>query len=231
MRLARRLALLAALGSVSAAAVAEVMILRSVGPSAQRYKAGQRLPDNVTLVLRPGDSVSVLKATGTRVFRGPGSFSVSAPPQTAQATPPNGHRRGTGVVRGTGEAERLRFDNLWQFDAGISGTACFRKGAPLQLWRAATDKPLSLSLSPGSGSPVSIEWKAGQQLLTLEPKHLREDGRIEFQQPGATRPTRIALKEVQADPADRVALAAALLAKECRDQTDTFIALNEERAK
>jgi hypothetical protein len=70
-RLSAQVLILSLIGGELAHAAAELLVLRSVGPSARRYPAGQRLPDDAAFVLRPGDSVTVLARAGTRIFRGP----------------------------------------------------------------------------------------------------------------------------------------------------------------
>lgn len=55
-------------------ASADVMIVKSSGPSALRYPVGMKLPNDYRLTLKPTDRVVILERDGTRTFGGPGSF-------------------------------------------------------------------------------------------------------------------------------------------------------------
>lgn len=82
-----------ALFATAAAAAANVIVVRSIGPVARLYPVGRTLPDTVRIGLRRGESVTLLGRGGTRIFRGPGSFSPIDPvrpgrrdgPQRAQS--------------------------------------------------------------------------------------------------------------------------------------------------
>ena len=73
-----RLALVTLLVTGAATAAANVLVVRSSGPSAKGYPPGKSLPDNARIALRSGDTLVVLSGSGTRTFRGPGNFSPSA---------------------------------------------------------------------------------------------------------------------------------------------------------
>src|ERR1044072_4364883 len=73
-----RTALAALLAAGAASAAANVLVVRSAGPSARPYPAGRSLADNARITLQAGDSLVILGPTGTRTFRGPGTFSPSA---------------------------------------------------------------------------------------------------------------------------------------------------------
>ena len=94
----RRAALAALLAAGATAAAANVLVVRSSGPSAASYKAGRSLPDNARITLRQGDTVVVLTGGGTRTFRGPGTFSPSSAVRAGPrvATDADGRRPGSG---------------------------------------------------------------------------------------------------------------------------------------
>src|SRR4028119_1205619 len=75
-KIAVTLAAAAALLAVPAAA--NVLVVRSSGPSAKSYPPGHNFPDNAQVTLRPGDVLIVLGGQATRTLRGPGTFPVSA---------------------------------------------------------------------------------------------------------------------------------------------------------
>ena len=60
---------------VPAAASAGVVVAAS-GPSAGSYPVGKKIGDSERIVLRAGDTLTVLDGNGTRVLRGAGTFSL-----------------------------------------------------------------------------------------------------------------------------------------------------------
>lgn len=223
-----RLGLVLLLGCSATAAAADVLIIRAVGPSARSYPVGTRLPDDATLRLARGDSVSILRASGTRVFRGPGAFRADAPPRPAEIVLAE-TRRGLGATRGAPPRPVSRFTSIWHLDASSSGPACFSPDTPLMLWRPEFGMPVQLDFTSRDGAKQRISWPAGQQILTLSPAgQLSEGATIEYHQPKASRPTRISLRAVQVDQADEEAVALALMKHGCRGQIDTFVALHDE---
>ena len=75
-------ALIAAAGS--SAALADVLVVRASGPSAKAYPAGKTIADNARIALQAGDSLVLLDSRGTRVLRGPGSFTPNGPAQASR---------------------------------------------------------------------------------------------------------------------------------------------------
>jgi len=224
-------ALAATLVAGATAAYADVLILRSVGPSSNRYKAGQRLPDNGRIVLKAGDSVSVLRPGGTRVFRGPGTYGLDTAAMQTSATA-RGARSGTGVVRGTDGAllDGSWPADLWQVNASAAGNACFVAGSPVTLWRPDTDKRAAVVVTTRAGATTRLSWPARQATLQVPARAAAEGTRISYAIPGTPRQTQISLAELKVDPRNRDAVGQALLERRCRHQIDHFIALNEEGA-
>jgi hypothetical protein len=224
-------ALAASLMASATAAYADVLILRSVGPSANRYKAGQRLPDDARLVLRPGDSVSVLRSGGTRVFRGPGTYNLDAAAVQATSTA-RGGRIIAGVVRG---ADGSVVDgslpaDLWQVDASTGGTACFVAGAPVVLWRRQAESRGSVAVTTRAGATTRLTWPARQATLRIPARAAADGSRISYGITGSSRQTQILLAELKVDPRNRDAVGQALVSRNCLNQIEYFIALNEEGA-
>src|SRR4051794_30738387 len=71
----------ASLLAAASAAAADILVVRSTGPSSASYPPGKRLPDNARLTLQAADQLMLLDGRGTRMVRGPGTFSAGAAPQ------------------------------------------------------------------------------------------------------------------------------------------------------
>lgn len=210
-------------GEISYAA-AQVLVLRSVGPSARRYPAGQRLPDSTAFSLRPGDSVVVLAGGGTRTFRGPGTFSATGPAR-AGGTASAGPRRNTGAVRGNESGAIARPSNVWHVDVTQSGRACVAAGARPTLWRPSAERAVQLTITPQTGAPQTMNWARGQATVAWPAAVPIVDGAsYQLSWTGAVSPTRLTARTVTAAPAgDLSGLATALLDNQCRGQLDVLI--------
>ena len=75
--LAKTLLGAALLVAVSGTAFAQSMVVRSTGPSASSYPAGTKLPNNARVTLQSQDQLTVLSKAGTRVLRGPGTYTLN----------------------------------------------------------------------------------------------------------------------------------------------------------
>lgn len=226
-RLAQFAVLAVMAGEVSYAA-AQVLVLRSGGPSARRYPAGQRLPDNTTFTLRPGDSVVVLAGGGTRTFRGPGTFSATGPARGALAS--SGRRINTGAVRGPGEgAEPVQPSDIWHLDVTRTGRACVATGVRPILWRPTAEQAVQLTITPQTGAPQTVNWPRGQQTMAWPAAiPVADNASYQLSWSGAVSPTRITTRTVAALPASDVeGLATALIDNQCRGQLDVLIAQRE----
>lgn len=211
-------------------AAAEVLVLRSGGPSATRYRAGQKLPDNATFNLRPGDSVVVLARGGTRTFRGPGVFSANGPVRAGQLASAN-VRRTTGSVRSAdgGGAQVMQPGNVWHVDVTTSGRACVAAGQAPILWRPDASRAVDLTITSQTGGVETVTWAKDQTTLIWPTAIPVADGAsYQLNWEGARAPSRLTTRVVQPLPAtDSEGLASALLANSCRSQLDVFIAQNE----
>ena len=226
-RLVQFAVLAIAAGEISAAA-AEVLILRSAGPSARNYPAGRRVADSASFTLRPGDVVVVLANGATRTFRGPGSYTALGPvrrgPQMAGGS---NVRRQTGAVRtDLPDAPVARPADIWQFDVTQSGRACVLPGQRPVLWRPQSDRAVRLTITPQTGAAQTVSWNAGQ--ATLEwPASVPIVNGASYQlnwtgAPGPVRVTAQTLSGIQIGNVD--AVATAFLANNCRSQLDVLIA-------
>src|SRR5438105_1007731 len=65
-----------AIAVVSTAGVANVVVVKSLGPSAKAYPPGKTLPESAKISLQGGDVVTVLGPASAQTLRGPGSFDA-----------------------------------------------------------------------------------------------------------------------------------------------------------
>jgi hypothetical protein len=224
----RAAALILALGAVATAgaAAANVLVVRSSGPSAAAYPPGKALPDSHRLQLAAGDTVVLLGPAGTRTFQGPGSFSPSAPVQaSAPATQvgAGGRRARIGAVRNAGAVPQS--PTIWHVDATQSGRLCLADPANILLWRPDASETVRLAIAPAAGgAPAEVEWSAGQATLPWPQALAVADGaeyRVTW--PGQPVPTRIAFRTLDSVPTDLPSVAAALIEKGCQEQLDLLV--------
>src|SRR6187397_1113990 len=128
-RLAAAALVAAACTLVPAAAWAGVVVSAS-GPSAGSFPVGKSIGNSDRIVLRAGDTLTVLDGNGTRVLRGAGTYSLDqqAGPSKRSTFAVLTERRTasrvrTGAVRGDDVAP-VHAPNLWYVDVGHPGTVC-----------------------------------------------------------------------------------------------------------
>lgn len=138
-------AVVVALAAATTAA-AQSMVIRSTGPSAEKYPTGAKLKSTDRLTLVSGDRVVLIQSGKTRTLSGPGTFSASGTVQASQsmgatvtrmlARGPQMRSRG-GFSRGPDEAAptEVRAPNLWLLDYREAGNFCVADAAALLLWR------------------------------------------------------------------------------------------------
>ena len=62
----------------STAALANVVVVKSLGPSAKAYPVGKTIPANAKITLQGGDVVTVLGPSAAKTLRGPGNFDTGS---------------------------------------------------------------------------------------------------------------------------------------------------------
>jgi hypothetical protein len=220
----RRALLAAALATLAASAAANVIVVRSAGPSAKSYPAGRSLPDNARIILKANDSLVVLGAGGTRTFRGPGTFSPSAAVRAGQRTvaSSDGRRARIGAVRSAGLVPQS--PTIWHVDVTQSGTFCLANSANLMLWRPDATLPTRLTITAPGGGAQSADWPAGQATLAWPPGTPIANGAVySLRQRGVAVPTQITFRTLATPPANLEAVAAALIANGCQEQLDLLV--------
>ena len=228
----RRAALAALLATAAASAAANVLVVRSSGPSAKSYPPGRSLPDNARITLQANDTLVVIVGGSTRTFRGPGTFSPSAPVEattTRTVTASSGRRARIGAVRTAGIVPAA--PTIWHVDVSQSGNVCVADPTNVNLWRPDATEPTSLTIAAANGSAQQVNWPAGQATLAWPAAMPVADGaEYRIRQPGVAVPTRITFRTVTTIPTDAEAVAQALIERECQEQLDVLIETTPEDA-
>jgi len=221
---------LAVAGALVAAGGAEAaIVVASSGPSAGAYPVGRKLDDGASVVLRAGDSVTVLDGKGTRVVRGPGSFPVAAgagaPPKSATfavlTMQRSAQRVRTGAVRAGKDGTPPASPNLWFVDVTRPGTRCLVAGQPVRFWRLDTAGAATYTASLAGGPAVPVSFADGAMVAPWDAAKypLAEGARLAVAREGKPVGT-IAFAVLPSQPADPEAMAAALIARGCAAQVD-----------
>jgi hypothetical protein len=218
--------LIAAILLVTAgAALADILVVRSTGPSAKSFPPGKRLPESARISLRPSDQLTVLDGRGTRIIRGPGTFTAGAPAagRVASAAPQVQRRARIGAVRGI-ETGELRPPSIWHVDVARSSNICVADASKLTLWRADAAGALTLNVGGPDGRTKQLGWQPGSTTLAWPSDLPVADGaeyRLWWR--GGKGPTTLRFRTVPAKPAGLEDMAQTLIRNQCDAQLDLFI--------
>src|SRR5690348_690529 len=130
-----------ALGST--AAVANVVVVKSLGPSAKAYPPGKTLPPSAKISLQGGDVVTVLGPSAAQTLRGPGNFDAGQVSLASAA----GQRGRFGALRASEVAHN---PSIWDVDVS-GGKVCVADPAKLKLWRPDSEADASVTLRSADG--------------------------------------------------------------------------------
>lgn len=220
-----RLAVAAVLACGVTAASANVLVVRSSGPSAGSYPPGRSLPDNARIALRQGDTLTVLDSRGTRTFRGPGNFNPSVAAQAGgqTVTASNGRIARVGAVRSAGIVPTRPASSIWQVDVEQSGTMCVADTGNVTLWRA-NDGSAATTTVTGPGGSGEVSWAAGASMASW-PAGVPVTAGAEYrlQTTGAPVPATVRFKALQATPSDVSEVAQVLIENGCQEQLDLLV--------
>src|SRR5438270_1021310 len=142
-----------ALGST--AAVASVVVVKSLGPSAKAYPPGKTLPESAKISLQGGDVVTLLGPASAQTLRGPGSFPAGQIAMNATAS----SRGRFGALRA---AEVATNPSIWDIDVTQSGKVCVTDTSKVKLWRPEADSAVMLKLRSADGQSQDLAWAAGK---------------------------------------------------------------------
>ncbi len=225
---------------VSTSALAQVMVVRSTGPSAAKYPVGKKLATNEKITLVAGDRVVLLDKGKTRTLARPGTHNSSASVaanQTLSTTMTNmisrdgALRRRGGATRGPGDTEvasaEVRAPNLWLIDPRKGGNFCVADPGTLLFWRPEISGDASLRVEAvGDASKAETiafidgqayrRWPAASLPLTAA-------GGYRVSGAGMDKPVSIKFQLLDAMPETPDAIAATLLERGCTAQLDRLV--------
>ncbi|WP_417613727.1 hypothetical protein [Parasphingorhabdus sp.] len=161
---------------VGGTAMAQNMVIRSTGPSASSYPAGKKMANDAKISLKAQDRVTILTKSGTRVLKGPGTYSLaqgSGATSTASTRLSSfinnrgSSRARTGAVRGAASDVVVTPNNpnLWFLDVTKGGKFCVANPKGLVVWRPDyTGSATASIVEPSNGNVTEIAWRKGNPL-------------------------------------------------------------------
>jgi len=223
------LALLAG-AAVPLAQVQAGVVVAASGPSAKTYPVGKKLGPNDTVVLKAGDTLTVLDEKGTRVLKGAGSFSLSAKAGADRSgtfalltRQRSAQRVRTGAVRGDTVGQVTR-PNLWYVDVRESGPMCVANPSEIRLWRPATTGEALYAIGPdGSKATSKAAFSDGEMLTVWDLSQAPVADGAKYVVAGADgSPSEITFRVLDTVPTAPEDLALKLIEKGCTAQLDVL---------
>jgi hypothetical protein len=205
-----------ALGST--AAMANVVVVKSLGPSAKAYPPGKTLPPSAKITLQGGDVVTVLGPSSAQTLRGPGNFNAGQVNLPAAA----GQRGRFGARRA---AEVAHNPSIWDIDLTQSGKICVSSASTVQAWRPDPTAATTVKIRSSDGKSQDLTWAAGKALAPW-PADLPIAGGTEYQVewPDGGDTSKLDLVTVGSLPTDDLAGAAqVLIAHGCQKQLELLV--------
>lgn len=213
----------AALAFGSTAAMASVVVVKSLGPSAKAYPPGKTLPETARITLQGGDVVTLLGAGSAKTLRGPGNFDAK---QVSLANA--SARRGRfGALRAS---EVARNPSIWDIDVSQSGKVCISSNAKLQVWRPVSDGAVTVKIRKPDGKVEPLTWASGSAIADWPTGLAIKSGeKYQISWPGSGDKSNLEFVAVDA-PSDMVGTAQVLIANGCNNQLDLLVASAGKRS-
>jgi hypothetical protein len=201
----------------STAAMANVVVVKSLGPSAKAYPPGKTLPESAKISLQGGDVVTVLGPASAQTLRGPGNFDAK---QVALASAA-GQRGRFGALRA---AEVAHNPSIWDIDVSQGGKICVSDASKLKLWRPDSETPATIQIRSSDGKSQELSWAAGSA-LTAWPAALPINNGASYQVewPDSGEKSSLSFVTVPGTPGDLVGAAQVLIEKGCQKQLDLLV--------
>ena len=202
----------------STAALANVVVVKSLGPSAKAYPPGKTLPPSAKITLQGGDVVTVLGPNSAQTLRGPGNFDAGQVSLASAAS----QRGRFGALRA---AEVAHNPSIWDIDASQSGKVCVTDASKLQVWRPDSDSAATVQIHSSDGQTQKLSWAAGKAVAAW-PNALPVKTGTQYQIDWGDSGDKSSLDVVTVGkvPGDLVGTAQVLIENGCQNQLDLLVA-------
>ena len=209
----------------STAAVASVVVVRSLGPSAKAYPPGKTLADSASISLKGGDVVTLLGPSSAQTLRGPGNFNA----KSVTLASASGKRGRFGALR---TADVVRNPSIWDLDVTQSGKMCVTKANKLKLWRPDAQAAAKVNIRSADGKTQTIDWAPGKTSAAW-PAALPIANSAEYQieWPSSGEKSSVQFVTVANTPADMVGAAQVLIEHGCQNQLELLVESASKGAK
>lgn len=200
----------------STASVASVVVVKSLGPSAKSYPPGKTLPETAKIALQGGDVLTVIGPASAQTLRGPGNFDAKQVTLASAA----GQRGRFGALRAADVAHN---PSIWDVDAATAGKVCVAN-SKLQLWRADSEAPLTVTIRSADGQSQPLSWAAGKALAAWPAAlPLKNGAEYSVEWPDGGDTNQLQVVTVATPPTDLVGSAQVLVDKGCQKQLDLLV--------
>lgn len=208
-------ALAFALGST--AALANVVVVKSLGPSAKAYPPGKTLPPSAKITLQGGDVVTVLGPSAAQTLRGPGSFDAGQVSLASAA----GQRGRFGALRASEVAHN---PSIWDIDVAQGGRVCVNAASKLNLWRPDSEADTKVTIRSPDGKSQELSWAAGKALAAWpSAMPVKTGASYQVEWPGTGDSSSLDVVLISSPPTDLVGAAQVLIANGCQAQLDLLV--------
>lgn len=206
-----------ALALSSTAAVASVVVVKSLGPSSKAYPPGKTFSESAKITLQGGDVLTVLGPSSAQTLRGPGNFAASQVALASAAA-----RRGRfGALRA---GELAKNPSIWDLDATQSGTMCVSNPAKLQLWRPDVESAAKVVVRSADGKTQELNWAVGNELAAWPAAlPVKSGGKYQIEWPDSGEKSSMTFVALKAPPSDLVGAAQLLIENGCTNQLDLLV--------
>ena len=207
----------AAIALTSTAVMANVVIVKSLGPSAKAYPPGKTLSESAKITLQGGDIITVLGPASAQTLRGPGNFDAKQVTLASAAA-----KRGRfGALRA---AEVAHNPSIWDIDVSQGGKICVADASKVQLWRPESDTAVTVQIRSADGASHKLTWAAGKALAAWPSSlPITSGAQYQVEWPESGDKSSLDFVTVKSPPADMVGAAQVLIENGCQNQLDTLV--------
>jgi hypothetical protein len=204
-----------ALGST--AALANVVVVKSLGPSAKAYPPGKTLPESAKITLQGGDVVTVIGPASAQTLRGPGNFDAKQVTLASAA----GQRGRFGALRAVEVAHN---PSIWDINASEGGKICVTDASKLQLWRPDTESAATIQIRSPDGKSQQLTWAAGSALAAWPAAlPVKNGASYQLEWPDTGEKSSLDIVTTPGAPTDLVGAAQVLIEHGCTKQLDLLV--------